>query len=179
MGRAVPCEWTSAALVQRLSWQRWPPAPLCCDVPTPALLPAGTQGFSCRRPQIHWTAQTGSSLFSTRKKELTCKEGNSYQLVLSWLGLIVSKAWGSFEMKYVSANLEDGRCIVKDCRRTGRSDFSLVFLCILYASILLSVQRCICHMYFHMDERLAWSITTAVSRKQSSSTNNGKYSGHH
>lgn len=85
MGRAVPCEWTSAALVQRLGWQRWPPAPLCCNVPTPALLPAGTRGFicGCRAPQIHWTAQTRSSLFSAGKKELTRKEGNSYQLVLS------------------------------------------------------------------------------------------------
>lgn len=42
-------------------------------------------------------------------------------------------------MKYVSAKLEDGRCIVKDCRRTGRNDFTLVFLYISYVSILLSV----------------------------------------
>lgn len=92
MGRAVPCEGTSAVLVQWLSWQQWPAALLCFNAWISALL-AAARASAVDAADLKNTSQHSQPLLSTRS-ELTCEEGNSYQLVLSWPGLISSEPWG-------------------------------------------------------------------------------------
>lgn len=84
MGRAVPCEGTSAVLVQWLSWQQWPAALLCCDAWISALL-AAVWASAAGAADLKNTSQHSQPLLST-SSELAC-EGtaiNWFYLDLVW-----------------------------------------------------------------------------------------------